>query len=34
MDGRQQVWQAVLGAVQGPAELLPVSSSAHINLVP
>jgi undecaprenyl-diphosphatase len=25
---------AVLGAVQGPAELLPVSSSAHISLVP
>lgn len=25
---------AALGAVQGPAELLPVSSSAHISLVP
>jgi undecaprenyl-diphosphatase len=25
---------AVLGAIQGPAELLPVSSSAHLNLVP
>ena len=25
---------AVLGAIQGPAELLPVSSSAHISLVP
>jgi undecaprenyl-diphosphatase len=25
---------AALGAVQGPAELLPVSSSAHLNLVP
>ena len=25
---------AVLGAVQGPAELLPVSSSAHLTLIP
>jgi undecaprenyl-diphosphatase len=25
---------AVLGAVQGPAELLPVSSSAHVSLIP
>jgi undecaprenyl-diphosphatase len=25
---------AMLGAIQGPAELLPVSSSAHLNLVP
>ena len=25
---------AALGAIQGPAELLPVSSSAHLNLVP
>jgi undecaprenyl-diphosphatase len=25
---------AVLGAIQGPAELLPVSSSAHLSLVP
>jgi undecaprenyl-diphosphatase len=25
---------AVLGAIQGPAELLPVSSSAHVGLVP
>jgi undecaprenyl-diphosphatase len=25
---------AVLGAIQGPAELLPVSSSAHVTLVP
>ncbi|MGH2955334.1 MAG: undecaprenyl-diphosphate phosphatase, partial [Solirubrobacterales bacterium] len=25
---------AALGAIQGPAELLPVSSSAHIALVP
>ena len=24
----------ILGAVQGPAELLPVSSSAHVSLVP
>lgn len=24
----------MLGAIQGPAELLPVSSSAHLNLVP
>ena len=24
----------VLGAVQGPAELLPVSSSAHLTLIP
>lgn len=25
---------AILGLVQGPAELLPVSSSAHLNLIP
>jgi undecaprenyl-diphosphatase len=25
---------AILGAVQGPAELLPVSSSAHVSLIP
>ena len=25
---------AALGAIQGPTELLPVSSSAHISLVP
>ena len=25
---------AILGAVQGPAELLPVSSSAHLSLIP
>src|SRR5688572_29272986 len=25
---------AALGLVQGPAELLPVSSSAHLNLIP
>jgi undecaprenyl-diphosphatase len=25
---------ALLGAIQGPAELLPVSSSAHLNLIP
>src|ERR687897_1843695 len=25
---------AVLGTVQGPAELLPVSSSAHLTLIP
>ena len=29
-DGRA----AILGAVQGPTELLPVSSSAHISLIP
>jgi undecaprenyl-diphosphatase len=29
------VWQAlILGAIQGPAELLPVSSSGHLTLVP
>lgn len=34
-DGRLLVGRAVaLGVVQGPAELLPVSSSAHIVLVP
>ncbi len=34
-DGRIPARRAlVLGAVQGPAELLPVSSSAHIVLVP
>src|SRR4051795_6095610 len=28
-------WQAAaLGAIQGPAELLPISSSGHLTLVP
>jgi undecaprenyl-diphosphatase len=34
MPGPSPLQAAVLGAVQGPAELLPVSSSAHLNLVP
>ena len=31
MDGTTAI---VLGAIQGPAELLPVSSSAHLTLIP
>ena len=35
MGGRLSVRQAsVLGAIQGPAELLPISSSGHLVLVP
>jgi undecaprenyl-diphosphatase len=35
LEGRIPTWRAIaLGIVQGPAELLPVSSSAHIVLVP
>ena len=34
-DGQFPVWQAVaLGALHGPAELLPISSSGHIAVVP
>jgi undecaprenyl-diphosphatase len=33
-DGLTRRRALILGAVQGPAELLPVSSSAHVSLVP
>ena len=33
-DGLTTFRAAVLGAVQGPTELLPVSSSAHLRIVP
>ncbi|MGH2985797.1 MAG: undecaprenyl-diphosphate phosphatase, partial [Solirubrobacterales bacterium] len=32
--GLSPVRAAALGAVQGPTELLPVSSSAHLSLIP
>lgn len=34
-DGRLPIWQAIgLGTLHGPAELLPISSSGHIALIP
>lgn len=34
-EGRLTLWQALaLGAIQGPTELLPVSSSGHLTLLP
>ncbi len=35
LDARLPVWQAIgLGTLHGPAELLPISSSGHIALIP